>query len=548
MSYTVCFVPEARTWHGEESVDLAFAAASCGILIEQPCGSRTSCGKCRVRVVEGVVPARPEDVRLLGADAVAGGWRLGCQLQLDRTTTIEIPPASRCTAPKSFGDDFLPGDAGDFPLHAAGDLGLAVDVGSTTLAVGLISLHHGTVLTTASALNPQVTFGSDVLSRIAFAQSNPGGVHDLHDTLASALNALIGRTIYAAGAHADDVKEVVVVGNPTMLHTLRSLDPAPLGQAPYRSHFESGWQGAASALGLQLADSTVAYLPPSVRCHVGADAVAAIIATGLHRVERPTVLIDIGTNSEIALGCDGRVLCTSASAGPAFEGANILHGMRGVPGAIEEVRVRPGGSILVRTIGGETPRGICGSGLIDAAAELLRAGVLEPSGRMLCASQLTSIPVRLRERIVDTLDLGAAVWLAGPPQHPIMLTATDIRQLQLAKASIAAGIRVLLEKASLTVHDLDGVLLAGAFGNYLRKDSAQAIGLVPPIDPERVHFVGNAAGVGARHMLMDRRARERAEDVAARAQYIELAGLAEYSSAFVDEMTFPIEAAVSEVS
>jgi uncharacterized 2Fe-2S/4Fe-4S cluster protein (DUF4445 family) len=614
MSLTVQFLPENRTWRGDEPADLFLAAATCDILVEQPCGSKTICGKCRVRVVAGELSASAADVRVLGADQVAAGWRLGCQLVLDASATVEVPAQTRTVAPKSFGDDALlaagftpvlrrvhvrvpePDETRQLaalPLLADGldtteaalaptvealralgpalaqsrDLivwldegrlvhvearparadesecrgyGLAIDVGSTTLAVALIDVQSGDVAATASQLNPQVRWGGDIISRIHWAQEHPAHAHELHDVLIQTLNALIDQCLAAAAVHRDQLHALSAVGNPTMLHTLLGADVTPLGQAPYVGLWQSAWRGSARALGLDLPAWASAYVLPGVRSHVGADTVAALIATSVDQAERPRLLIDLGTNSEVALGCRDFLVCTSTSAGPAFEGANIHHGMRAAPGAIDQVRVRPTGSIMVRTIAAEDAVGICGSGVIDAVAELVRVGVVELSGRMRAASELAGqAPVRLLDRLIEVSGGVRAVWLAGSTERPVLLTAGDIRQLQLVKGSIYAGVRMLLDHAGLRAEDLDAVLIAGAFGNYVRKTSAQAIGLVPSIDPERVRFVGNAAGAGARLALVSAEARARAELIAARAEYIELAHRPDYHDAFVDAMAFP---------
>ncbi len=643
MAFPVRFLPDNRSWSADEPVDLVLAAAGCDILLEQPCGSKAVCGKCRVRVLEGDVPAGPEDVRVLGDEAVAQGWRLGCRVTLNDAATVEVSPAVRSTAAKAFGDDALFRERLDPPvrgialclpepeevqpelgalphrpppaalerlalaLRAAAGLprtngksapaapdptlrslapsagavralgsalrhgpdvrawlddegrlltvepagardsgmggwGAAIDVGSTTLAVALVDLADGRVLASASGLNPQAPFGADVISRIAWAQERADGPAALHRALVHGLDALLARCLEGVGAgeRGQPIRAVAAVGNPTMLHTLVGVDPTSLGQAPYVGLWRGAWRGSARELGLELPEATSAYLLPGVGSHVGADTVAAIVATGLDRAERPTLLVDLGTNSEVVLGCRDFVLCASTSAGPAFEGAAIHHGMRAAPGAIEQVRVRPTGSILVRVIGGEEPRGICGSGLVDAAAELLRVGVLAPSGRMAAPAELTGqVPPRLLDVLVDDAPAGRAVRLAGTPERPVLFTATDVRQLQLVKGSIAAGMRVLLERKGVRLEDVGEVLIAGAFGNYLRKTSAQAIGLVPPIDPERVRFVGNAAGAGARAVLCDRAFRRRAEEVATRAEYLELADAPEYVELFADAMAFP---------
>ncbi|HEX9109616.1 MAG TPA: ASKHA domain-containing protein, partial [Longimicrobiales bacterium] len=426
---------------------------------------------------------------------------------------------------------------------SAGGWGVAIDVGSTTLAVALVDLADGGVLASASALNPQAPFGADVISRIAWAQERPDGVGALHRALVRGIDALIAECVAAMAPLSEGarpIRSLAAVGNPTMLHTLLGADPASLGQAPYVGVWRGAWRGGARELGLDLPESSAAYLLPGVGSHVGADTVAAIVASGLDRAERPTLLVDLGTNSEVVLGCRDFILCASTSAGPAFEGAAIHQGMRAAPGAIEQVRIRRSGSVFVRVIGGEEARGICGSGLVDAAAELLRVGVLEPSGRMRSLQELERFaPAALLERFLDDPAIGRAIRLAGSAERPVLFTASDVRQLQLVKGSIAAGMRVLLDRKGICLGDVGEVLVAGAFGNYLRARLAQAIGLVPPVDPERVRFVGNAAGAGARAVLCDCGYRRRAQEVASRAQYLELADAAEYAERFALSMAFP---------
>ncbi len=648
MSFSLRFLPDNRSWSADEPVDLVLAAAGCDILLEQPCGSRTVCGKCRVRVVEGDVPAGAEDLRLLGQAAVAEGWRLACRMTLAAPATIEVPPALRSTAAKSFGDDTLftlpldppvrgvrvripeaqevAHEAGAGPHHpppgalerlalalraAAGrprtngksapvqpdvalgtlapgaaalrelaaalrhgpevrawldadgrllavepaggetgagpDCGLALDVGTTTVAVALVELARGEVLASASGLNAQTPFGADVISRIAHAQerADGAGADALHRALVRGLDGLIARCLESAAVPAARVRALAAVGNPTMLHTLLGADPTSLGQAPYVGAWRGSWHGLAGELGLELPRGASAYLAPGVGSHVGADTIAAIVACGLDQAERPTLLVDLGTNSEVVLGCRDFILCASTSAGPAFEGATIRQGMRAAPGAIEQVRIRQSGSVMLRVVGGEEPVGLCGSGLVDAAAALLGAGVIEPSGRMRSREELEAlVPPALAQRLLEDPEAGAgrAFLLGGVAGRQVLLTAADVRQLQLVKGSIAAGIRVLLARKALRLDDVAGVLLAGAFGNYLRKTSAQAIGLVPDIDPERVHFVGNAAGAGARAVLCDRGLRRRAEEAAARAEYVELADAPEYPDLFAAELAFPAPA------
>jgi uncharacterized 2Fe-2S/4Fe-4S cluster protein (DUF4445 family) len=265
-----------------------------------------------------------------------------------------------------------------------------------------------------------------------------------------------------------------------------------------------------------------------VRSHVGGDTVAGMVACDLDQSRGWRLLVDLGTNSEVVVSGPGRLVATSTAAGPAFEGATIRQGMRAEPGAIDAVRVSGEGRVIVSTVANQPPRGLCGSGLVDAVAELLRAGVVDASGYMRRPEELGDALAVLRDRVSTEPSGQRAFQLA----NGVRLTAQDVRQLQLAKGSIAAGMALLLAHCGVTAADLEEVLIAGAFGNFLRKTSALAIGLVPDLDPERVRFVGNAAGIGVRMVLVDREARARARAVARRCEYVELGGHPGYEETF----------------
>lgn len=535
MAFVVRFLPEARSWRGDEATPLAIAAAGCGLLVEQPCGAKGVCGRCRVRSVDGALPATAEDRRLLGSD-VDDGWRLACRAVLDADAVVEVPPATRAVAHKTFGDDGLFRHGFERALPE-GRWGIALDVGSTTLAAALVDLDTGAVQASASTLNPQVHYGGDVVSRIAFARRREDGGAELHRVLVLAVDALMDECLAAAGVARAELAGVAAVGNPTMSHTLLGLDVGGLGVAPFQGIQYDAWCGALSAAG---GDADVElYVGPAVQSHVGADAVAGALAAGLDRTDKPRLLVDLGTNSEVILAWHDGVLCTSASAGPAFEGATLHHGMRAVPGAVDRVRIEADGTVQTTTIGAEPAVGICGSGLVDAVAELLRVGVVEPSGRMRPREELGWLPPRLAERVQESSEPGRFLRLAGDDGRPVLLTARDVRELQLVKGSIAAAVRLLLAEAGIGLDGLEEVLVAGAFGNFVHPASARAIGLVPPVPPQRLRFVGNAAGAGARMLLVDRRARERAVALAAGARFVELGSRPDYQDAFVDALPFP---------
>jgi uncharacterized 2Fe-2S/4Fe-4S cluster protein (DUF4445 family) len=400
MPFTVRFVPDDRLVVVDEPTELFLVAARGDLWIEQPCGQKTVCGKCRVRVTGAVPAVTLGDERLLSRGEIADGWRLGCQLQLTGACEVEIPPVARAVAAKSFGDDSLFADgveprAARLPLSAtaaSAPLGIAVDLGSTTVAAALVDLTDGRVRATASLLNPQIRFGADVISRIHHAQEHAGGNAALHEAAAQALRTAARLLCEQTGVEPGAIVEVVGVGNATMTHAALGEDVRPLGEAPYFGSFTESRAIDARAAGLDAAPGAVVRFLPMIRSHVGGDTVAAILATGLDQERGWRLLVDLGTNSEVVVGCAARLVAASTAAGPAFEGANIHQGMRAAPGAIDAVRVLSDGRVAVSTGASQPPVGLCGSGLIDAGAELCRAGIVAPSGYMRGAGELGELP------------------------------------------------------------------------------------------------------------------------------------------------------------
>jgi uncharacterized 2Fe-2S/4Fe-4S cluster protein (DUF4445 family) len=609
-AFSIRFEPDGQVYEASGPVEVFLAAAARGILIEQPCGGTGTCGKCRVRVIDGAPPPSESDRHLLEPQEIDAGWRLACHLQLDRPARIEVPSAARSAAGKSFGGALdlagrrrvvrvrmlevpsassgnqesdldrvaatqglarraitaspaalaelrtllatgprvraaLQGDEliATFPPPAASCFGLAVDIGSTSLAAALVDLSCGEVAASASRLNPQVVFGADVISRIHYAAEHAGGAARLTSAVRDGLGAIVDELVKAIGCTRFDVVAAACAGNPTMIHTWAGVDPAPLGIAPYVGTWSGEIDCRAAQVGLPIHPNARVYAFPMIRSHVGADAISAAVACDLDRVSRPTLLIDLGTNSEAVLAEGGRYLAASAAAGPAFEGATIRHGMRAAPGAIDAVAITGDGRVSVNTIGGLPPAGICGSGLVDAIAELLRVGAVAPSGLLAAAEEGgRHWPDGLGARLKPVNGQRAFILAdqsSSASGEEVVLTGPDVRQVQLVKGSILAGVTILCGHFGIGVADLGAILLAGAFGNYLRKTSALAIGLVPAIDPERVRFVGNAAGVGARLALVDQDARARAHAIASDAEYVELASHADYQQIFMRSLAFP---------
>jgi uncharacterized 2Fe-2S/4Fe-4S cluster protein (DUF4445 family) len=543
-SFDIVFLPERRRFAAHAPVPLHLAAAGAGILLEQPCGAQGICGNCRVRVIEGDVPATAEDRDLLSAPELESGWRLACRMTLDGPAVVEVPAAVRSLAGKSFGAS-LPPSALLRPIDhhgGAGPLGLAVDIGTTSLAAALVRLADGEVMSSASHLNPQAAFGADVIARILHAMDVPDGMAHLTDSVRGGLRALVEGLLSEVGAAPEEVSLSAVAGNPTMLHAWRGVSVASLGVAPYVATFTDAVSCRAADVGLPIAPDACVWAFPQVGSHVGGDAVAAAVACGLDEGAGRRLLVDLGTNSEVIVSAGGRLVATSAAAGPAFEGVSISNGMRAGPGAVDVVSFTADGRVVVNTIGGQAPRGICGSGLIDLVAEMLRVGLVAPSG-LLRPRPGRRPDMELDRRVIET-DGGQMAFVLDAPDaaagsRGVTLTARDIREVQLAKGSIVAAASLACRHLGFDVEELDEVLVAGAFGNYVRKSSALAVGLLPAIDPERIRLVGNAAGVGARLALVDREIRQRACRFAERAELVELATRSDYQETFVEALAFP---------
>ena len=417
--------------------------------------------------------------------------------------------------------------------------GLAVDIGTTTVVSTLIELDSGEQLASVSSLNPQAVFGGDLMSRIAFAQFDPGNLRKLHTRIIGLLNRHIEETCRQSGVLAKWIYKVVVVGNTCMHHLLLGIDPSFVGLAPYAPVMRHALVLPARELFLKVAPEARVCLLPLVAGFVGADAVAVALATRIYEGAAIRIAVDIGTNGEVILGSRDRLWACSAPAGPALEGAQIRHGMRGALGAIDRVTVDD--DLHVHTIGEADALGICGSGLIDLVAGLLDAGVIDWTGLIQVESR-AALPPKLAERVVMRGEERQVIVLrpgeAGA-RVEIVLNQDDVRQVQLAKGAIASGVVMLQHVAGVPDARVAELMLAGGFGNYVSIASALRIGLIPPLPVERIRYVGNAAALGAQLCLVSETERRRAESVAARIEHVSLAAHPDFERIFVEAMNFP---------
>ncbi len=578
----VVFQPVGRRTPAQPGATLLEAAQDAGVAISAVCGGVGVCGDCRVRVLSGPVSAlnAVEQEHLSDAD-LAGGLRLACQVEIERSGEIvvdvpkdslsaaqrsqvegeEIPlavePVIDChdlrASPPSVDDlrgdwerveGFVPDEwavtapvVAELPgvlrshdwrvrlvtrgrnvVRAAppgtAPLGFAVDVGTTGLAAYLVDLLTGQTLGIAGATNPQIAYGEDVMARLTLAVRDPAGAKRLQTTIIDGLNSLLDEVCAQAGVPTTDVVDVVAVGNTAMHHLLLGLPVEQLGTAPYVPAVSTAISTPARPLGLDVGAGVALYVPPNVAGFVGGDHVAMLLATATADQPGVTLSLDIGTNTEVTLNAHGHMWSCSTASGPAFEGAHIQDGMRAADGAIERLAWRDG-ELAWLTINHAAPVGLCGSGILDAVYALRTADILTPTGAMR----------RRHPRVQgDSHNMYYEIVPSSQTGHnrPVVISRSDVNEVQLAKAAIRAGIKLLTEQAGLAETDIDRVIVAGAFGNYIDLAGAVTIGMFPPLPLERFRQVGNAAGIGAKRLLINAQERASAAALVHHLHYIEL--------------------------
>ncbi len=534
MTHPVTFQPSAKTVPVEENTTLLQAAIQAGLLIDSPCGGGGTCAKCRVRIHSGHAATGGSSHRLT-ADELARGWRLACGTHVTGPLTVEIPAASQVARLDAILVDGEPisirRDA-----HNVGHLGVAFDLGTTSVAGTLFDLHTGLERATHAVMNRQIARGDDVISRIAYVRADAAHLKVLQSCAVETLNDILRALCDECAESPDAIHKLTVAGNTTMQQLLLGLDPSPLGETPFTPAFIDAQTLAAKHLGLLCHPDATLTVFPQIGGFVGGDTVAGLLASHFDTLTQPTLLVDIGTNGEIALLSKGAILASSTAAGPAFEGARISQGMRASAGAIDQVWIQ-NGTLHCHVIGEALACGLCGSALVDVVAELLRVGLIDPTGSLQLPE---TVPDALAKRLILSEKGNAFVLAFDAAGAPcVTLTQQDIRELQLASGAIRAGIESLLRKAGLTARDLDSILLAGAFGNYIRRENAVRIGLLPPLHYLSIRFIGNASLTGAKRALLSQAELARAQALRSRTTHVELASEPGFTDLFMDHMLFP---------
>ncbi len=471
--------------------------------VEFPCGGRKRCNGCRVKVLKGSFPVTPEQKELLTGKELSSGWRLACCGTAAGDLELELAQweASILT------------DNSSFPFKPRDGYGIAIDIGTTTIAAQLLDLSKGDVLAVQTALNNQAQYGADIMERINYSIA-PERKIDLGDILRKQIGSVLNELVSAAHISNEHITSVVLVGNTVMQHFFCGFDLTPLSHVPFEPRDASykPVQMTSRDLGWNLHNGASIIFLPSLGGFVGSDILAGILATGIHKRTKYQCLIDLGTNGEIVIGNRDRLLCASTAAGPAFEGARISMGMRAATGAISSV-VKSNGGYNSTVIGGGIPRGICGSGLVDAVSIGLALGYIKPNGRL-----------------KDNLNPWEIL-------SPVRLTQSDIRELQLAKGAIAAGIIILSQLLKIDVQTISHVHLAGAFGNYINRESAGNIGLLP-FQVERIKPAGNTALLGSKRALFLNDSNE-LNVIQRIIKHVPLSSNPDFMDIFTQEMFFP---------
>lgn len=581
------------------------AASWNGIAIDSTCGGHGTCHKCKVRV-EGTTPITRHDVKTFTRDQLDDGWRLACLVQATRDLAVDVPPLTTRPKAATVGvgrqvilrpavqkryvelaepsladqrpdvdrllaaiDDLEPVPdlhalrrlpsvlrAADFKVTAVivdeslvdvepGDttdvrFAIAYDLGTTTVVATLLDLALGTPVAVASMLNKQQPFGGDVITRISATMMDPETLPRLQQAASATLAELAAQVCAEGDVDPRHVYEVAVAGNATMTALVLGIDPEPLGVAPFVMATAQPEAVLATDIGLDLHPRARVAFFPALGAYVGGDIVAGMLATGMDRDKRVRLFIDVGTNCEIVVSDGDRILSTAAPAGPAFEGGAIKCGMRAADGAIEVVRLDE--TVQLGVIGDVEPKGLCGSGLVDAVAELAKVGLLDGTGRFVPDAQAPEIAPALADRLTRIGEERVFVLhrphADAPPEECVVLSQRDVRELQFAKAAISTGWTLLLEELGLEHGDVQQVLMAGSFGSYISPASAVRIGLVPQLPVLRIVSAGNVAGEGAKMALLSIRERAGATALLEEVTYVELSDRADFNDRFVEQLGF----------
>jgi len=530
--HTIEFKPLGRKVECPAATTILDCCRANQISVASTCGGQGKCHSCKLRIERGdVTLPTGNELKILSAEELKRGWRLACQVKPAGDLGVFLPGGVKLSSTPAFKENLLAEivpDAGG--KRQSKGFGVAIDLGTTKIAGYLVNLNGGDILSKYAVANPQSAFGDDVISRITYAMRSPANGNKLKNTATAAIDGLILDLSANAGCKPGMITKMAVSGNTAMHHLVLGLPVGQLAQAPYLPWVTEPVNISANQLGLKSAPGADVYFLPNIGGYVGGDHVAVLAATDALNIMGATLIIDIGTNTEISLAAAGHITSVSCASGPAFEGGHIKHGMKASPGAIDKIMIKDS-KVKYRTIGGGRPAGICGSGMLDAVARMAGEGIIDPGGRMDKAHPLVSASGGQLQIIVA----GSEESLID---EDIVITQGDVRELQLAKAAICTGINVLLKSAGIAPSDVKRIIIAGTFGNYIDIKSAIRVGMLPDLPLRRFSQVGNAAGAGACMVLVSDTAREKTEAMAREVKYLELADRPDFMELYVKSLRF----------
>ncbi len=608
MSYLLQVMPMNKEVKAEEGSNLLNVLNDSNIYVEGTCGGRGTCGKCKVKILNKKLPITDSDKKKLTEVELEEGYRLACKVEINEDLKIEVPVQAKendrkscisnlndinlCTSIKKYYIELpkpvLKDQDGDFErIKRAlpekdvqisinilrkipkilrdenfkvtvslynnkiidveqGDtrkksFGVAFDIGTTTVVGALVNLNNGETIDISSIGNPQRSYGADVISRITYA-AEEDGLKILRKKVLEGMNGIIDELCKKNNIKKNNIYHISTVGNTTMHHLFLGVDPTYVARAPYIPAFQREQRLLAKEIGFNVNPDANVFIVPNIAGYVGADTVGVVLDTHLEISDEIKLAIDIGTNGEVLLGSKDKLLACSTAAGPAFEGAQIKFGMRAAEGAIEKVVINE--KCEIKTIDDKLPVGICGSGLLDAVAQLVKVGIVDSSGRMLPPEETKNLSKEVQSRIVkgeNGFDFILAKKEDSGINEPVLLTQKDVRELQLAKGAIYAGIKVMLKELEIKDEDITEIILAGAFGSYIDRESALGIGLVPEVDIDKINSVGNSAGRGSQMVLISDDEKERSIKIAKNVKYIELSTNQDFQQEYMFAMNFPLK-------
>ncbi len=530
--HVIVFEPSGLRISVDENCTILQAIRNTGLHVKSECGGKGTCGKCGVILHPTPKPVS-QDVKHVSSIDLDLGIRLACQHRVQQNTRVVLSDdksdAKILTEGKSFNQHW------SLDVGFENKIGAAIDLGTTTIVAYLLDLGTGVQLNQSATLNPQTMYGEDVISRITHVAREDGGAEDLFETVSIEMNDLVSQLIKASGRKEFELSRVTIVGNTAMHHLLLKVDVKSLGMSPYEPTIRDAVNTSGDYVGLSSIPKAEVYLPPNIAGFVGGDTVGFILSQRLDLSDKVVLGIDVGTNGEIVLSKNGELSCCSTAAGSAFEGATIKNGMRGESGAIEYISIDdPDLPPEISVIGNKAPKGLCGSAIVDVTSEMKRLGLIDLGGR---------IQQNASKRIFENPEFGLNYLITNKDESDaernITFTQKDIRQVQLAKGAILTGCTILLGESNLDEKDIDVIILAGAFGSYIRPESALGIGLLPKVNVNKILQVGNAAGEGAKVLLLSSEIRQLGEKIVSNIKYVELANHEKFQSVFIESLKFP---------